>query len=333
MKDLIAKCGCNCSKCPTYKENLRTLKDRENCSRGFERYLGARLKPEKLRLCDGCTIQANKRKVYYVNCIVRKCAFYNGIENCAYCSEYPCGDVLTLHETQKPDAPEKIAERLGNAIPKKDYLAFIEPFEGIKHLNEIRKSLKSEDIVKLKAASVKPKIIDFPDKFPYSKNETKAFKFLHTILSSLETAEKVSFARHIILQKNRKHLLKILWAFGEYGEWRKNGDLYLILNSEIYAAMKISSYHSKVLDYFNLLKKYDVNCKIVPVIEKGWLTPTGGLRKKGWFMRMSFDDNTGEINTLKALKSYVLLLEAKYSKNAFRYFSKGDMRVLVEERS
>jgi len=333
MKDFIAKCGCNCSKCPTYKENLKTLKDRERCSRGFERYLGARLKPEKLRLCDGCIVQENKRKVYYVNCIVRKCALYNGIKNCAYCSEYPCGDVLNLHETQKPDALEKITERLGTAISQKDYLAFIEPYEGIKHLNEIRKSLKSEEIVKLKAVSVKPKIIDFPVKFPFSKKETEAFKYLHNIISSLETGEKLSFARNVILQKNRKHLLNILWALGKYGEWREDGDSYLILESEIYAELKITAYHSKLLEYCSILKKYDVNCEIVPLIEKGWLTPTGGLRKKGWFMRMSFDDNTGEIHTLKALKNYVLLLDEKYGKNAFRYFSKGDMRVMLEERS
>jgi len=79
------------------------------------------------------------------------------------------------------------------------------------------------------------------------------------------------------------------------------------------------------------MKRYGVNCEIVPVIKDGWMTPTGGLRKNGWFMRMSFDDNTGGIHTLKALKNYVLLLDEKYGNNSFRYFSKGDMRVLLGE--
>ena len=106
MNELIAKCGCNCSQCPTFKDNLQTFEDRKRCSWGWKKYLNIKLSPEKLRLCDGCSISDDKRKVYYLNCYVRKCAMKNGVKNCAYCSAYPCQEVLAIHSLQKLDAKE-----------------------------------------------------------------------------------------------------------------------------------------------------------------------------------------------------------------------------------
>jgi len=214
MNELIAKCGCNCSQCPTYKNNLQTFEDRKRCSWGWQKYLNIRLSPEKLRLCDGCSIPDDKRKVYYLNCLVRKCAMKNGVKNCAYCSAYPCQEVLNIHSLQKPDAKEKIAERLGYEIPEQDYLAFIEPYEGIKHLDEIRQTLGAEKIVEMKQFSMRPKMVAFPHDLSCSKDEISGYKFLHQILTTLEVADNVSYARKFTLEKNRKQLLKILWAFG-----------------------------------------------------------------------------------------------------------------------
>lgn len=50
--------------------------------------------------CPGCQSQEDdlpkKSKVtfYIKSCLIRKCVSYNNIENCAYCSRYPC-DQLT----------------------------------------------------------------------------------------------------------------------------------------------------------------------------------------------------------------------------------------------
>ena len=84
----IAKCGCDCFNCPTYKENIKTIENRKKCSAGWAKYLDLKLSPEKLRACDGCSIPDTERKTYYLNCIIRKCAMTNGIENCAYCTVF-----------------------------------------------------------------------------------------------------------------------------------------------------------------------------------------------------------------------------------------------------
>ncbi len=329
MNELIAKCGCNCSQCPTYKNNLQNFEDRKRCSWGWEKYLNIRLSPEKLRLCDGCPIPDEKRNVYYLNCHVRKCAIKNEVKNCAYCSSYPCQEVLNIHSLQKPDAKEKIAERLGYEIPEQDYLAFIDPYEGIKHLNEICKELGSENIVEIKRFSVRPKIVAFPKNFPFSSDEISAYQFLHQILVSLEVSDNVSYARKFILEKNRKQLLKLLWAFGRFGELKEEDGSHLMLDSETYSSQKISSYYSKVQDYLRLLEKYGMHCEIVPLQEKGWVTPTGALRSTGWLMKLTFYEKLGGGLTFQALKNYTSKLDEKYDKNAFRYFSKGDMRLLI----
>ena len=329
MNNFIAKCGCNCSQCPTYKSNLKSFEDRKRCNWGWQKYLNIKLSSEKLRLCDGCSISDENRKVYYLNCRVRKCAIKNGVNNCAYCSAYPCHEVLYIHSMQKPDAKQKIVERLGTEIPELDYLAFIEPYEGIKHLNKIREILRSEDIVEVKRFSVRAKTAAFPYDHNFSEPELSGYKNLHQILSVLEVSDAVSYARLFILEKNRKQLLRILWAFGRFGELKEADGLYLMLDSETYSRQKISSYYSKVQEYFRLLEKYGAHCEIVPLQEKGWVTPTGALRNTGWLMKLSFDEKMGGDLTLKVLKNYALKLEDEYGKDAFRYFSKGDMRALI----
>ena len=332
MKDLFSKCGCNCGRCPSYKGNLRTDEDRQRCSDGWHRYLGFRLSPGKLRICDGCQTPDDENPVRYLSCYVRKCAVRNGVETCAHCSGYPCEDVKNLHTIQRAGARERIAARLGAPIPEEDYLAFIEPYEGIKHLDEIRASLGPEDIVEMTKVSVERRVVDFPDDLPFSKEETSAFEALHRLIAVIESVNGVSYARQAALKKRRRHLLKILWAFGLFGERKEEGGSHLVIGSETYLAQKIHSGYSRVKDYFKALGEYGVHCEHVPLTEEGWLTPGGALRKRGWFMKMSFDDDAGGVSALRALQSYTAKLHEKYGERAFRYFSKADMRVLGKDQ-
>ena len=328
MKDLFSKCGCNCGRCPSYKENLQTDEDRQQCSDGWYKYLGFRLNPGKLRLCDGCQVPDDGNPVRYQNCYVRRCAVRNGVATCAYCSGYPCEDVPRV--SLSADARERITARLGTPIPEGDYLAFIEPYEGLKHLDAIRASLAPEDIVEMTKVSVKPSIVDFPDDLPFSKEEVSAFERLHRLLVALEAANGVSYARQAMLEKRRRHLLKMLWAFGRFGEFKDEGGSHLVIDGGTYLAQKIHSSYSRVKDYFKALQGYGVHCEHVPLTEEEWLTPGGALRRGGWFMKMSFDADAGEVSTLNALQSYTARLNEEYGEKAFRYFSKADMRVLKE---
>ena len=327
MKDLFSKCGYRCGRCPSYKENLQTDEDRQRCSDGWERYHNFRFSLEKLRRCDGCQTPDDENPVLYISCIIRRCAFKSGVETCAHCSAYPC-EVL-IRRTPGPDWPEKIAARLKTSIPEEDYSVYVEPYEGIKHLDDIRASLSPEDITEISRVSAKPKIVDFPESF--STQEMSPYKSLHELITTVESKSDVSFAQKEELKKRRRHLVKILWTFGLHGEMK---DSSLVIDSATYIAQKIHSNYEVLKGYFDTFKEYGVHCELIPLKEekygrKGWLTPTGALRKTGWFMKMSFDD-AGGVSALKALQSYAAHLDEKYGTKAFTYFSKADMRTLKE---
>lgn len=329
MKDLFSKCGINCGRCPSYKENLKTDEDRQRCSDGWHKYLGFRLSPEKLLSCDGCQMpnDENPARYFKFGCYIRKCAEKNNAETCAHCSGYPCEDVKLRGSSISSVA---VASRLGipeEAIPEEDYLTFIEPYEGLKHLDAIRASLSPEDIVEMtKPSPVRAR--HFPGDLPFSEEETAAFKDVHQLLANVISISGDTHARHTILKKSRKYLLKLLWAFGLYGELYEKGS-YLTLDSETYyAQMKGVPFYSTwetVKQRFKLLKEHGVHCDLVP-LKVDWLTPTGAMRKGTWSMEMSFDSGIGGEDALKALKSYASTLSEKYGKRAYRFFSNGDMR-------
>ena len=326
MKDLYAKCGINCGHCPSYRENLRSADDRQRCSDGWARYLGFRLSPGKLRACDGCQAPDEGNPVRYQNCYVRRCAVQNGLETCALCSAYPCEDVPKV--SLAADARDKTATRLGTPIPEENYLTFIEPYEGTKHLDAIRSSLVPADIVQTTTTSVRQRMVDFPDDLPFSSEETSAFGALHTLIAAIESVDGITYAQETVRKKRRRHLLKMLWAFGLSGERKENGRPYLVIDSETYLAQKIGSYYATLKSYFETLDQYGVLCEHVPLVEEGWLTPSRALRKRGWFIKMSFGDDAGGAAALNALQEYTAALGEKHGKQAFRRFSRADFRVL-----
>lgn len=328
MKDLFSKCGFRCGHCPSYKENLKTIEDRQRCSDGWEKYHNLKFSPEKLRRCDGCQVPDDENPVLYISCIIRRCATKNGVETCAHCSVYPCEELIK--RTPGPDWPDKIACRLQTSIPEKDYSVFVEPYEGIKHLDKIRVSLSPDDIVDIAKVSAKPRIVDFPVSF--LTQEMSPYESLHELISALESKTNVSYAQKEVLKKRREHLMKIMWIFGLYGEFKDNS---LVIDSETYTIQKIHSNYETVKNYISTFKEYGVHCELIPLEKekqdkKGWLTPTGALRKRGWFMRMSFDDCAGGTPTLRALQNYTAHLSKKHGTKAFTYFSKADMRTLKE---
>ena len=157
----IAKCGCNCISCPTYKENVRTIDNRRECSSGWEKFLDIKLSPEKLRACDGCSISDSERKTYYLNCKIRKCAMINAIDNCAYCKSFPCEELLKAHSVQQITKREEFIKKIGKEISEQDYKLFIEPYAGLYRLNQIRQKITDKDFKDSKTFFIKIKFADF----------------------------------------------------------------------------------------------------------------------------------------------------------------------------
>ena len=338
MKDLFAKCGFNCGRCPAYKENAKTHQDRQRGSEGWKKYYGFRIRLDRM-YCDGCQTPDDQNPVLLApNCTIRKCAVINGVETCAHCSGYQA----CMHDLKifNPDIDrEKIEARIGAPIPEEDYLAFIKPYEHLKHLDEIRFSLAPNDIVEAKVSAVRPRIVAFPHDLPLSQEETSSFRDLHSVLSSIISISGDTYAQQIVLKKRKQWMLKLLWTFGLFGELKEEGSAHLIIDSETYSAQKLTPQWSKVKLYLEIIKECGVHCEVIPVA-KDWLLPSGWIRSKRagdkvvpWYMKMSFDDKAGGVSALKALKRYTARLDEKYGKRAFTYFSKADMRVLLKEVS
>ena len=332
MTDMFSKCGATCSRCPAYKLNSSTAEDRQWCSDGWHKYLGVRLNPGRC-FCDGCQTPDAERPTLVVGkygCNIRKCAVKNGVETCAHCSGYPCLAVRTQFSFDA-GSRERIAARLGVPVPEEEYLAFIEPYELHRHLDEIRATLGPDEIVEMTRVAVKPRLAGFPDDLPLSAEETMALQVLHRLLGEVGSAEGISYAEQAILQRRRRNLVKLLWALGLYGEPAQEGSPHLVLDGEAYLAQKIESNYSKLKGYLETLAEHGVHCEHVPLIEEGWRTPAGSLRKTGWLLKVSFGDEAGGTASLEALRSYAARLDEQHGKGAFRRFSRADMRVLSIE--
>ena len=335
MRDWYAKCGNNCGRCALYAGNL-TDEKREWCASGMARYINWRPKPENLRQCAGC--QATKGFHYIKNCPVRLCAQHNDAENCAHCAVFPCPEVPTV--SVSVDYRAQVADRLGSPIPEEDYQAFIEPYEGMKHLQEIRDSLGPEDIVEMK--EVRPlsaRLVRFPDGLALSEGQVVGFRALHQLMADVLTGRADRYVRQILLKKRRPLILTLLWVFGRYGGQTADG-LQLVIDGEV---------HRSLADFAAIVRKRDNALHGAAAVSVGLLRDLDvriehePLTKKTWRLRMSVGDDAGGDGMLKALKDYAgALVEAygepvyagsgRYKGEAFGCFSKADMRVLSKGR-
>ena len=74
------------------------------------------------------------------------------------------------------------------------------------------------EIVEMTRVAVNQRLVGFPDDLPLSAEETAALQALHRLLGEVGSAEGISYAEQAILQKRRRNLVKLLWAWGLYGE-------------------------------------------------------------------------------------------------------------------
>jgi hypothetical protein len=339
MIDLFSKCGTNCGRCPSFRDNLKSDDDRRRCSDGWLKYHGFRYSPEKLLRCDGCQAPDDENPVRYISCLIRRCAVKNGVQTCARCSGYPCEELVSRALGQ--DWRESIIARLGAPIPEEEDRTFVEPYEGLKHMDDIRAALNPEEIVEMTTVAVKNTTVEFPDDLPLPRKETSALEALHRILADVNSpGDNVSYARQEVLKQRRLRLLKVLWAFGLLGELEEEEGPRprLVMDSKVYYTQKIHSDYATIKRVLEALEEHGVRCEIVPLVEEGWLTPTGALRKKvgregapAWLLKMACEEKAGGARALGALRNYAAKLDERYGKSAFRYFAKADMRILREK--
>lgn len=292
--------------------------------------------------CVGCQTPEEEipkdARIPLRNCLIRQCVTRTKVLNCAYCSRFPCDHIkITGVEWSRA----KIEAKRSEPISESDYLTFVEPFESLKHLLALRKTLRPEEIKDV--AMVPPrevKLVAFPDNLPLTgEEEVAAFQSLHQLLtrikhSLLELGDVDTLPTQTRLKKRIRHFLRFLWIFGRYGEFREDNGSHLLIDAKSYIENRGSesglgkwSFVETIL--FSQFPRFGLHGKLVK-LDRYWKLPSGWLRKEGWQMKIAFTEVDGGAASLKGLQTYTKKLSEKYGKRAFRYFAAADMRVLRE---
>jgi hypothetical protein len=98
MSEMIAYCGLDCSRCPTF---LATQNDDDaawaETAALYAEQFGLVFQPEDIN-CDGCRALAGKQIGYCRVCEIRQCCLKKGLEHCVICEQEPCEKLLKFHE-------------------------------------------------------------------------------------------------------------------------------------------------------------------------------------------------------------------------------------------
>lgn len=342
MTNLISKCGVDCRACPwgPFPRKEMTANEFEQYRNRSKQILG--YMPIKMP-CVTCQTPDEKipktSKLPSKNCLIRQCVDKTGIANCAYCSRFPCD---TLKATADLWTRKKIEAKLITSLSEDDYHSFVEPFEGLTRLKTIRASLKPDEIVEpTKVTTSQTRIIEFPKKLSLIY-EAPSFRAVHTLLATLETSslglkDTDTFAQQHKLENWKAHILRFMWILTAYGKFEKENSKNLVVDPETYQAnrakektLSIRSFVEDVI--FKVLAEFGVCCECVAlegVATENLTTGTGYLRKSGWTMRISFEENIGGAAALKAMQTYAQRLNKKYDSRAFSRFRQADMTVLL----
>lgn len=340
MSNLISKCGIDCGKCPWGpfpRENM-SEKDFEEFKVRAKQVLGYTPIQTACVTCQTPDEQIPKTsKLPSKKCLIRQCVDKSGIQNCSYCSRFPCD---TLKGTADIWTRERIEVKLGKSLSDLDYQQFVEPFEGLNRLTILRECLKPNEFVKPPKIKTKTKLA----KFPKSLNTPKLVKFkkVHILLekiwnSSFGLRDTDTFAQHHTLEKQRDHVLRFLWVFGTYGVLDENISC-LVIEPKLYLANRGSEKQLAIWSFlesviFRALSELGICCNRVALNDvklEDLTTGTGYLRNKGWLLKMSFKNRKDGSQVLKALQVYCKKLNAKYGKKAFQHFRVGNMQFLSE---
>ncbi|UCD00259.1 MAG: DUF3795 domain-containing protein [Phycisphaerales bacterium] len=110
MHENLAYCGLICQSCQIYlatrePDEEKRCKARVDIAQEIKKHYGQECKPEDIGDCDGCMTEGGR--LFSTDCPIKICAVEKGIENCAYCRDYPCEALEKLFTTD-PGAGERL---------------------------------------------------------------------------------------------------------------------------------------------------------------------------------------------------------------------------------
>lgn len=105
-QQMLAYCGIDCSVCPAYLATQAN--DIEKLTSLAQQWFDGAT-DYTIILCDGCFGNGHIMK-WCSDCPTRACAIERELENCAYCNDYGCENLLKVFEMS--DEPRKNLERI-----------------------------------------------------------------------------------------------------------------------------------------------------------------------------------------------------------------------------
>ena len=101
MNSILTYCGLLCDGCPIYWMSIETDSARKEKMRTVlvemtRELYGMEMTAEEFTECDGCLTTTGKLFAACLECYMRKCAREKKLENCGYCSDYPCEHVKKI---------------------------------------------------------------------------------------------------------------------------------------------------------------------------------------------------------------------------------------------
>ncbi len=111
---MMGYCGLLCDSCMIYlaarqQNQEEQVKLKTEIARLCNEHYGLTYRPEDITDCDGCLTQGARLFSPSRKCDIRTCAMQKNIENCACCSEFPCG-TLDAFFASEPSARMRLDE-------------------------------------------------------------------------------------------------------------------------------------------------------------------------------------------------------------------------------
>jgi len=342
----ISKCGMDCSICPWSKEvkDSMTAEQYEDYKVGCKNTLG--FSPSgPFQNCVGCQTPEDEwpkgTRIPFKNCSIRLCVLKSNLNNCAFCSRFPCDSIkLKANEWSK----EKVEKRMNKKTSDEDYKKYISPFEAYRRLEAIHSKLSPDQIISVVTLPLlETTVIAFPDSLENIEIGIQFFKEVHELIlkiskSNLGLEDIDTYAQQVSLKTKIKHLIRFLWIIGNQAIYKKE-EQTILLDAKPFIKNRFSETALGAWSYMEnfVLKKFKefgIICEFIQLSKekigpKGWITPTGALRDRNWQMKITFTEELSGNETFQALQFYTRKLDKEYGKHSFRYFAKADMRVLL----
>ena len=99
IDDLVAYCGLTCRHCPIYLATQEADKEKQAAMRAQIAELIREHYGTATTDCDGCKTPSGRLYTGCRTCEIRTCAREKGCITCAHCTEYPCGKLQRLFES------------------------------------------------------------------------------------------------------------------------------------------------------------------------------------------------------------------------------------------